>query len=280
MTKAIFFYNGMQWVVFGVLFCVLAVWETHAPWFLSRERRFDRWARYGVLACLSHLLIRLVFPLLPVGIAVSASEHGMGLLTQVAWPDPVKIGCALLFLDFWVYWQHRMMHRLSWLWRLHEVHHVEKHLDVSTGLRFHPLEALFSVAFRGIGVIVIGASPLAVCLFETWLGAVLLLTHANIRWPSAHEKWIRKVIVTPSMHRIHHSDRLPETHSNYGFGLSVWDRLFGTYRAFPHFGEWDFALGVEAFRDPRYQTLSGLLGLPFRPRYLRAPAPKPLRLRL
>ena len=243
----------------------LAIFGAQRIWALRGGGRADRRLLRNLgLVVIDSLLLRLAFPLLAVGLAVEVSARGGGLFGALAWPHVVEFALALLLLDLAIYWQHRLFHRIPLLWRLHRVHHSDIAFDVSTGVRFHPLEIAASMAIKLGLVYALGPDPWAVLAFELLLSLGSLATHADIALPPALDRRVRWLLVTPSMHRIHHSTWQPETDSNYGFHLSIWDRLFRSYRARPRSAERDMPIGLEVFRAPAEQTLLALLLQPFR----------------
>jgi sterol desaturase/sphingolipid hydroxylase (fatty acid hydroxylase superfamily) len=216
------------------------------------------------LLVLDTAMLRFAFPLLAVGLAVQMQQRGIGLFAQVDWPGGLELLLAWLLLDLAIYWQHRLMHLVPVLWRAHRVHHCDTAFDVTTGIRFHPFEIALSMAFKLVLVVALGPSPEAVILFEVVLSAASLFTHANFALPPSLDRAVRYVLVTPSMHRIHHSVRREETDSNFGFSLTLWDRLFSSYRAEPAQPETEMPIGLDEFRQPRGQRLPALLIQPFR----------------
>lgn len=216
------------------------------------------------LVLLDTLALRLVFPVLAVGYAAALSVDGKGLLAQLDAPSAVELLLAVLVLDLVIYWQHRIFHRVPWLWRVHRVHHADTAFDLTTGVRFHPIEIALSMALKLAVIRVLGPAPLAVLIFELVLSLGSLWTHTDIALPAGIDRRLRRVFVTPSMHRIHHSTLRHETDSNYGFNLSIWDRLFGSYTARPRRPEQTMPIGLETFREPRDQGLIALLLNPFR----------------
>jgi sterol desaturase/sphingolipid hydroxylase (fatty acid hydroxylase superfamily) len=247
----------------GVL-ALCAAGELLAPWRRPAVPRRRRWPSNLGLVALDSLLLRVLFPTAAIGAALAAEAQGIGLLRWVGAPGWVAVPVAVALLDLAIYLQHRVFHAVPWLWRLHRVHHADLELDATTGLRFHPIEILLSMAIK-IGVVVaLGAPALAVLLFEVLLNAGSLFSHANIALPPRLEGWLRGMIVTPEMHRVHHSVVRAETDSNFGFCLSWWDRLLGTYRAAPAAGLDGMTVGIEAFRDSAELRLDRLLTQPFR----------------
>jgi sterol desaturase/sphingolipid hydroxylase (fatty acid hydroxylase superfamily) len=225
-----------------------------------------RWARRQAvnlgLVAIGTLLARLVLPVLAVGWASEAWTRGWGLLPALALPDWAGFLLALVLLDLAIYWQHRLFHRVALFWRLHRVHHSDLAFDVTTGVRFHPLELLVSLLIKLAVIAALGAPAVAVLVFELLLSIGALFTHADFALPSRLDRRLRWLLVTPSMHRIHHSPRRIETDSNYGFHLSLWDRLFGSYRQAPMQPEASMPIGLEDWREPAAQRLWPLLRQP------------------
>lgn len=218
----------------------------------------------ATLVVIDTLVLRLAFPLLAVALAVKV--HGGGLYGWLDWPAWLEITTAVIFLDIAIYWQHRLMHVVPILWRMHRVHHADTAFDVTTGVRFHPLETTLSMGIKLGLVWLLAPHPAAVLIFEVLLSAGSLFTHADFRFPPTLDRRLRWLIVTPSMHRIHHSTWRPETDSNYGFHLSIWDRIFDSYTPAPREDELRMPIGLERFRSGHEQTLVSLLLNPFRRR--------------
>ena len=216
------------------------------------------------LVALDTLLLRLAFPVLAVTWAVVQQEAGHGVLAQIEAPGWARIVAAVVLLDLVIYWQHRLFHNLPLLWRLHRVHHADTGFDLTTGVRFHPLEIMFSMVIKLASIRLLGPDPAAVLLFELILNIGALWTHADFALPRPLDRYLRWFIVTPSMHRIHHSVLRHETDSNYGFHLSLWDRIFGSYSAAPQRPEGSMPIGLEQFRDRHDQGLIALLLNPFK----------------
>jgi sterol desaturase/sphingolipid hydroxylase (fatty acid hydroxylase superfamily) len=204
----------------------------------------------------------LLLPAAAVGASLFAGAHGWGLFNTVAAPPWLGAVVAVVALDLAVWAQHVAMHKIGPLWRLHRVHHTDLDFDTTTGIRFHPLEILLSTIYKAMVVVALGAPVAAVIAFEILLNASSLFAHGNVRLPPALDETIRRIVVTPDMHRVHHSVRRQETDSNYGFNLSVWDRLFGTYRAQPRAGHDGMIIGLPEFRRWREQRLGRLLVQP------------------
>lgn len=223
-----------------------------------------RWANNLALTALNTVLLRLAFPILAVGVAVAALQRGWGLLAWLPLPAWLEILVTIAVLDAAIYAQHVVFHHVPILWRLHRMHHADLDFDVTTGARFHPVEILLSMAIKMGGVVVLGAHPAGVVLFEVLLNATAMFNHGNMRLPPSVDRWLRWIVVTPDMHRVHHSWLRAETDSNFGFNLPWWDRLFRTYRDQPAAGHDGMTIGLEQFRDPRELWLDRLLTQPVR----------------
>lgn len=224
------------------------------------------WRRQGTnlaLVVIDTAILRVAFPLLAFDLATRLDAAGGGLLQAL--PPVAAVVVGVLLLDVAIYWQHRILHVVPMLWRLHRVHHADVEFDVTTGVRFHPLEIVLSMAIKLGLIAALGIPALAVLIFELALSAGSLFTHANIALPPRFEHALRWVFVTPDMHRIHHSVHKDETNSNFGFHLSIWDRVFGSYRDQPRDGQATMTIGLHEYRDAREQTLWSLLLNPFRP---------------
>lgn len=207
---------------------------------------------------------RLIVPFAAIGLAATAEAQGWGLLNQTALPDWVEIAVAVVMLDLVIYGQHVAFHAQPLLWRIHRAHHSDPDLDVTTALRFHPVEILLSLLVKLAAVLVLGASPLAVLIFEVLLNATALFNHGNVALPRSVDAVVRRFLVTPDMHRVHHSIDARETNSNFGFNLPWWDWLFGTYRAQPAAGHHGMTIGLSEFRASRDQRIDQLLVQPLR----------------
>jgi sterol desaturase/sphingolipid hydroxylase (fatty acid hydroxylase superfamily) len=246
------------------VFAAMALAEALAP---RRGRAFPRRARWphnlGLLA-LDVALLRLLVPGAAIAVALAAEERGWGLLNALPLPAWVSVLLAVALLDLAIWIQHVVFHAVPALWRLHRVHHSDLDVDATTGTRFHPFEILISAAVKCAAVAAIGAPALAVLAFEILLNATAVFNHANARIPEGLERWLRLALVTPDMHRVHHSIAYNETNSNFGFNLPWWDRLFGTYRASPARGHESMTIGVDAFRSAGDLRLDRLLAQPFR----------------
>ncbi|NQU56416.1 MAG: sterol desaturase family protein [Rhodospirillales bacterium] len=246
------------------IFAVVALWEAAAP---RRQRSLSRWQRWpsnlGIVA-LNTVVVRLLFPVAAVAMAFKASASGWGLFNLTQLPLWLEMLLAVIILDGVIYLQHVMVHAVPVLWRLHRMHHADLDYDVTTGARFHPVEIVLSMLIKLSVVAVLGASPVAVIIFEVMLNATAMFNHGNIRLPLAFDGVLRLLIVTPDMHRVHHSVIASEANSNFGFSLPWWDRLFGTYRAQPEAGHDGMTIGINSFREPQDQRLDKMLLQPFR----------------
>ena len=250
--------------VFGGVIAAMVVWEVLAPRRRQAIGRLRRWPSNLGIVVLNTLLVRLAFPVAAVGTAVAAETHGWGLFNWLSVPTWFAVAASVVLLDLAIYLQHVLFHAVPALWRLHRMHHADLEFDVTTGARFHPLEIALSMVIK-IGVVAaLGAPAVAVVIFEVLLNATSMFNHGNVRVVRWLDSTLRRVVVTPDMHRVHHSVVPRETNSNFGFNLSWWDRLFGTYRAEPAAGQQGMILGIEQFRDPSQLRLDRMLVQPFR----------------
>jgi sterol desaturase/sphingolipid hydroxylase (fatty acid hydroxylase superfamily) len=249
--------------IFGGLFVMMAVWEVLAPRRTPAIGRGWRWPNNLGVVVLDALLLRILLPTTAVGLALIAQARGFGLFNMIALPTWVSIIASVILLDLAIYLQHVLFHAVPALWRLHRMHHADLDIDVSTGLRFHPIEILLSMAIKLTVVAALGAPALAVLIFEVLLNATSMFNHGNVRIPAGIDQALRWLVVTPDMHRVHHSILSRETNSNFGFNLPWWDRLFGTYRPQPAAGHEAMTIGIEQFRDPRELGLDRMLLQPF-----------------
>jgi sterol desaturase/sphingolipid hydroxylase (fatty acid hydroxylase superfamily) len=249
---------------FAGVFVLVALWEALAPRRRRRFSRAQRWPHNLGLVALNAVVLRLLAPGAALAVALAAEDGRLGLLNLPALPAWSRVVLALLLLDLAIYLQHRLFHAVPALWRLHRVHHADPDYDVTTGLRFHPIEIGLSLAVKCAVIAAIGAPVLAVLAFEIVLNAAAMFNHANGRLPPAIDLWLRWLIVTPDMHRVHHSAILRETNSNFGFSLPWWDRLFGTYRAQPAAGHAAMRIGVAGLQGAGELNLARLLAQPLR----------------
>jgi sterol desaturase/sphingolipid hydroxylase (fatty acid hydroxylase superfamily) len=250
--------------VFACVFAVMALWELLAPRRPQAVGRGVRWPGNLGIVVLDALLVRLLFPTTAVGLALVAEALGWGLFNMLSWPTWIAVVLSVLVLDFAIYLQHVLFHAVPALWRLHRMHHADLEFDVSTGLRFHPIEILLSMLIKFVVIAALGVPALAVLIFEVLLNATSMFNHSNIRLTGTIDRLLRWIVVTPDMHRVHHSILVRETNSNFGFNLPWWDRLFGTYCAQPAAGHEGMTIGIGQFRDPRELGFVRMLLQPFR----------------
>ncbi len=248
---------------FAVLLAVLLLAEWRFPRNRAEPRRTRRWPVNLGFGLIDTLSLRLFTPWLAFAVALRLEGTHVGLFHLIDAPYWLSVSLSVLLLDLVIYWQHRLMHRVSWLWRLHRVHHTDLALDATSAVRFHPLEILFSLGIKLGAVVALGAPPLAVLIFEIILSSLALFTHANVALPERLDRVLRWVVVTPDMHRIHHSVHADEHNRNFGFNASWWDRWFGTYRERPRETQAAMRLGLDVFREMREQQLPRLLWQPF-----------------
>lgn len=242
----------------------MAVWEVLAPKRALTVSKTIRWANNLGLVFFNSFILRLVFPVAAVGIAAFASEHGWGLLNYYSLPFVVSAIISIIIMDLVIYLQHVLVHAVPVLWRLHRVHHADLDYDVTTGARFHTFEILLSMLIKFATIIVLGPPVVAVIVFEVVLNAMAMFNHGNVGLPKLLDSFLRWFIVTPDMHRVHHSIEDDETNSNFGFNLSWWDRLFGTYREQPRGGHQGMTIGIRGFREMKQAAwITGLLTMPF-----------------
>ena len=265
MSDAVFTYEPyIRLGAFGGVFIAMALWELVGPRRKLVIGRFARWPNNLGVVVVDTLLVRLVFPVTAVGVALFAEAHGWGLFHAVTIPAWMAVLASVVLLDLAIYFQHVLFHAVPALWRLHRMHHADLEFDVTTGLRFHPIEIVLSMTIKLAAVAALGAPAVAVLVFEVLLNATSMFNHSNIRIPLGLDRVLRLFVVTPDMHRVHHSVLIRETNSNFGFSLPWWDRLFGTYRAQPAAGHDAMTIGIEQFREPRELGLDRMLLQPFR----------------
>ncbi|WP_029131820.1 sterol desaturase family protein [Sedimenticola selenatireducens] len=248
---------------FGI-FVVMAAWEVRSPRRTLTVSKAVRWVNNLGLVFLNSLVLRVLFPAAAVGVAVLAQQRGWGLLNLYEIPFVPSVVIAVVTMDFVIYLQHVMVHAIPILWRLHRVHHADLDYDVTTGARFHTFEIILSMLIKFATIMVLGPPVVAVVIFEVLLNATAMFNHANVRLPEGLDRMLRWFVVTPDMHRVHHSVEDDEANSNFGFSLPWWDRLFGTYRDQPRGGHEGMTIGIHKFRDPKQvDQLPGMLALPF-----------------
>jgi sterol desaturase/sphingolipid hydroxylase (fatty acid hydroxylase superfamily) len=248
---------------FGV-FAVMALWEVLAPRRALTVSKAMRWGNNLGLVFFNSFVLRLFFPMAAVGVAAFAAEQGWGLLNYFEVPFALAVVLSVVALDFVIYLQHVLVHAVPVLWRLHRVHHADLDYDVTTGARFHTLEIILSMLIKFATILVLGPAVVAVVIFEVVLNAMAMFNHGNVRLPLGLDRIVRLLVVTPDMHRVHHSVEDNEANSNFGFNLSIWDRLFGTYIDQPREGHINMTIGIHGHRDPKQvDQLPGMLALPF-----------------
>ena len=248
---------------FGV-FAIMAVWEILAPRRALTTSKLLRWTNNLGLVFLNSFVLRLLFPAAAVGVAIFTKQQGWGLLNYYHLPFTVSVILAVVIMDFVIYLQHVMVHAIPMLWRLHRVHHADLDYDVTTGARFHTLEIILSMLIKFAVILLLGPTTVAVIIFEVILNATAMFNHSNVKLPKSVDRILRLFLVTPDMHRVHHSVEDNETNSNFGFSLPWWDRLFGTYIDQPREGHENMTIGIHKFRDAKQvDRLPGMLMLPF-----------------
>lgn len=260
--------GAVRLAAFLIIFTTMAIFELVSPRLERPEfigaLKSKRWFVNLSMVVLSSVLLRIVFPAAAVGVAVLAEQKGWGLFNMLDIPPVIAFIAAFIILDFIIWLEHVVSHHIPILWRIHRMHHVDTGFDVTTALRFHPLEIVLSMVWKGIIVVLIGAPVLAVLVFEIVLNGAAMFNHSNVKLPSKVDALLRKVIVTPDMHRIHHSVVQKETDSNFGFNFSFWDHIFKTYTAEPKAGQNNMSLGLQEYREPNTANLVWLLALPFK----------------
>ncbi|MEX2469700.1 MAG: sterol desaturase family protein [Pseudohongiellaceae bacterium] len=246
------------------IFCLMAVWETLAPRRALTLSRALRWRNNLGLVLLNTALLRILFPAAAVGVAAFAAAQDWGLFNYYSLPLPWPIVLSVVALDFVIYLQHVMFHAVPVFWRLHRVHHADLDFDLTTGSRFHPIEIMLSLLVKFAAILLLGPPVVAVVIFEVVLNGMAMFNHGNVRLPLHLDRVLRWLLVTPDMHRVHHSVEDNEANSNFGFNLSLWDRLMGTYIAQPRQGHDGMRIGIHRYRDPdQVDRLPGMLALPF-----------------
>ena len=249
---------------FGILI-LMGLWELLAPRRMLTVSKAVRWVNNLGLVFLNTFLLRLIFPAAAIGVAAFVSENGWGILNYYTLPYWLALVITIVALDFIVYLQHVMVHAVPLLWRLHRMHHADPDFDVTTGSRFHPVEILLSMLIKFAAIVVLGAPVLAVVIFEVVLNMTAMFNHANVRLPIGLDRILRLFVVTPDMHRVHHSIEDDEANSNFGFNLPWWDRIFGTYKSQPRAGHEGMTIGIHKYREPKQVSwLPGMLLLPFK----------------
>jgi sterol desaturase/sphingolipid hydroxylase (fatty acid hydroxylase superfamily) len=249
---------------FAVTFVSIAVWEAAVPRRKRSYSRFRRWPSNLAASALNQVLVRLVLSFTIVASAIIATNRSWGIFNNISVPQWLAAATSVVLLDLVIYLQHVLFHAVPAFWRFHRVHHADLDFDVSTGVRFHPFEILLSVLLKSMAVVALGAPAVSVLTFEVLLNATSMFNHGNVRIAGSIDRLLRWILVTPDMHRVHHSILPKETNSNFGFNLAWWDRLFGTYRNQPAAGHERMTIGIEQFRDIRELLLDRMLLQPFR----------------
>nr|WP_302469078.1 sterol desaturase family protein [Vibrio antiquarius] len=260
-------FQDPSWIRLGFFLGVLllcALWENKLPRKTLTASRGFRWVNNLSLVAVNSLIVALVMPIAAFQAAIIAQEQQWGLFNLLSLPAWLNVLLAVILLDFVIYVQHVVFHYVKPLWKLHRMHHADLDIDVTTGARFHPIEIIISMGVKIATVFILGVSPIAIVVFEIVLNTSAMFNHSNAKLALSADQKLRNVIVTPDMHRVHHSVIAKETNSNFGFFLSVWDRLFGTYRAQPELGHDDVVIGIPEIRNEAEQRLDKLLTQPFR----------------
>ena len=256
--------STLRLTAFVVVFFAIALWEWLSPKRTRLKSLTTRWANNLSLMIINTLLIRVFFPMATVGIGLIISDQQIGLLNIIEIHPIAAVMLSVILLDCAIYWQHRLMHKIPLLWRIHRVHHADPEFDVTTGLRFHPFEIAVSMIYKTLIIALLGTPVLAVLIFELLLNAGSLFNHGNIDLTAKIDTALRQVIVTPDMHRIHHSTDAIESNRNFGFALSWWDHLFGSYQSTPNLAHEKMPIGLDEYRDPKHAVfLTGVLSIPF-----------------
>jgi sterol desaturase/sphingolipid hydroxylase (fatty acid hydroxylase superfamily) len=249
---------------FIAVFGAMAAWEAAAPRRIRSYSRFRRWPSNLAIVALNTALARVLLPATAVSLAFVGESRGWGFLGSLPAPADVKIIASVILLDLAIYLQHVMFHAVPALWRVHRMHHADLDFDVTTGARFHPIEIVLSMLIKFSVVVALGTPAISVLVFEVLLNATSMFNHGNVRIPARLDRCLRWLVVTPDMHRVHHSIVVGETNSNFGFNLPWWDRLLGTYRDQPAAGHAAMTIGIEQFREPRELWIDRMLLQPFR----------------
>lgn len=254
---------AIRFICFAGIFTLVGLAEAAIPRRPLTTSKWKRWFANLGIVFIDTAVVRLLFPAGAVGIAFWTQAQGWGILSRTSWPYWLEVALAVLLLDFIIYLQHVMFHAVPSLWRLHMMHHADLDYDLTTGTRLHPIEIIISMFIKASAILVLGAPPLSVIVFEIILNGTAMFNHGNFFIPLAVDRALRWIVVTPDMHRVHHSVFPSETNSNYGFNLPWWDRLLGTYRPQPRLGHDGMTIGLNQFREPGKLTLPHLLIMPF-----------------
>ncbi|MBW2604138.1 MAG: sterol desaturase family protein [Deltaproteobacteria bacterium] len=256
-----------EWMIrlafFGGIFLIVGLVELLAPRRALTTSKKSRWFANIGMVFIDTFVLRLLFPAGAVGISIWIGRQGWGIFHLIQWPLWIEVVLTVILLDFVIYMQHVMFHALPVLWRLHMMHHADMDYDLTTGTRFHPIEIIISMGIKAGAITLLGAPVIGIIIFEIILNGAAMFNHGNIFIPLGVDRVLRLLVVTPDMHRVHHSVFPSETNSNFGFNLPWWDRLFGTYRSQPMKGHEQMTIGLNQFRDPSRLTLLWMLVLPF-----------------
>ncbi len=264
MTEFVVTYEGMiRLAFFGGIFMIIGLVELLVPRRPLSTSKKSRWFANIGIVFINTFLLRLLFPAGAVGVSLWIGRHGWGMFHLVQWPLWVELVLTVILLDVVIYIQHVMFHALPILWRLHMMHHADMDYDLTTGTRFHPIEIVISMGIKAGAITLLGAPVVGVIIFEILLNGAAMFNHGNFFIPLGLDRVLRLLVVTPDMHRVHHSVFPSETNSNFGFNLPWWDRLFGTYRSQPMKGHDQMTIGLNQFRDPSRLTLPWMIALPF-----------------
>jgi sterol desaturase/sphingolipid hydroxylase (fatty acid hydroxylase superfamily) len=247
------------------VFVLMALWEFLLPRRVRNIGRRSRWPNNVAVVVINTVILRLLFPAAAVGLALVAESHNLGLLNLIQWPRWISIVLGVVFFDLVIYLQHVMFHAVPAFWRLHRMHHADLDIDVTTGVRFHPIEIVLSMLVKLGAILMLGPPAVSVLIFEVLLNATSMFNHSNAYIPLSIDRVLRLFVVTPDMHRVHHSVEDYEANSNFGFNLPWWDRLFGTYLSQPRAGHHGMTIGLNSFRDEQTCiNIKGMLMIPFR----------------
>ena len=253
----------IRFAFFFGIFVFMSIWELFAPRRVLKESKRIRWFNNLAMTTLNSLLVRLIFPAAAVGAALIGKERNWGVFNVVSVPEGIAGILGIVILDLTIYAQHVFFHRNRFFWRLHRMHHIDLDVDVTTGARFHPVEIILSMIIKFSIVFILGIPAWSVVAFEVLLNATSMFNHSNVFMNQQIDRILRTFVVTPDMHRVHHSVIIQETDSNFGFNLPWWDRLFGTYRAQPVLGHNEMNLGLANYREKKWLTLPWMLVTPF-----------------
>lgn len=262
---------GIRLTIFISILLIMSTWEILSPKRQLSVSKAKRWSHNFSLIVLNTLVLRLIFPTAAVGAAAWAAHENIGLLNQDIFVqlsqnlsfEIIILILSVIFMDFVIWTQHLIFHKVPFLWRIHEMHHADLDIDLTTGLRFHPIEILLSMGIKISMIFIFGFSVLAIIIFEIILNTLAVFNHSNIAIKPQIDRVLRKIIVTPDMHRVHHSWLKHETNSNYGFNLSLWDYLFQTYRDQPKEGHEKMTIGTENFREKEWSRIDKMIMIPF-----------------